>query len=149
MAHLATCGSIEGMGDTSDRGSGEKLSALEGALREALEELGPERVLRAVVDAFPAADTDAVEIDRSHAFRQALHGRVQKVSVSMPEDLIVAVRERTGPGGFSRFVAEATERRLRTESLGDLLAEMDEIYGPVPTELIEQARREWPDYEGD
>jgi hypothetical protein len=130
------------MGDTSDRGSGEKVSALEGALREALEELGPERVLRVVVDAFPAADTDAIEIDTSR-----FHGRVQKVSVSMPEDLTAAIRERAGAGGFSRYVTEAAEQRVRTESLGDLLAEMDEIYGPVPQELLEWAERQWAELE--
>ena len=44
------------------------------------------------------------------------HGRVQKVSVSMPEDLATAIREHIGPGGFSRYVAEAAERRLRQRS---------------------------------
>jgi hypothetical protein len=131
------------MGDTSDRDSGEKLSALEGALREALEVIGPERVLRVIADAFPTAESDAKEIDTSR-----FHGKVQKVSVSMPEDLAVAIRERAGTGGFSRYVTEAAEQRVRTESLGEYLDELDEIYGPVPPELIEQARREWPDYEG-
>ncbi|HEY1703220.1 MAG TPA: hypothetical protein VGG75_26250 [Trebonia sp.] len=132
------------MGDTSDRDSGEKVSALEGALREALEVIGPERVLRVIADAFPVTESDVIEIDTPR-----FHGKVQKVSVSMPEDLTAAIRERAGAGGFSRYVTEAAERRVRTESLGDLLAEMDKIYGPVSPELIEQARREWPDYEGD
>jgi hypothetical protein len=73
------------------------------------------------------------------------HGRVQKVSVSMPEDLATSVRERTGPGGFSRYVTEAVERRFRHDLLGDLLAELDTEFGPVPTELLEWAERQWPD----
>jgi hypothetical protein len=115
------------------------LSVLEDALRAALAAASPERVLRAVRAVFPAEN---VEIDTSR-----FHGRVQKVSVSMPEELTAAIRERTGPGGFSRFVTEAAEQRLRTESLGDLLAEMDEIYGPVPQELLDWAERKWQELE--
>ena len=51
-----------------------------------------------------------IEIDSDRLAR--FHGRVQKVSVSMPEDLATAIRERTGPGGFSRYVTEAVERRF-------------------------------------
>ena len=75
------------------------------------------------------------------------HGRVQKVSVSMPEDLALAIRERTGPGGFSRFVTEAAEKRLRGELLDEYLDELDEIYGTVPPEIMEQVRRQWPDFD--
>jgi hypothetical protein len=121
--------------ETPDRA----LSALEQALREALTAAGPERVLRAVQTVFPK---EPIEIDTSR-----FHGRVRKVSVSMPEELTAAIRERTGPGGFSRFVSEAAERRLRNESLGELLAEMDEIYGPVPQELLDWAERKWQELE--
>jgi hypothetical protein len=120
---------------------GQALSALEQALRGALAAVSPGRVLRMVKDVFPEAP---VEVDTSR-----FHGRVQKVSVSMPEELTAAIRERTGPGGFSRFVTEAAEKRLRNESLGKYLAELDEIHGPVPRELVEQARREWPDHKGE
>jgi hypothetical protein len=65
----------------------------------------------------------------------------------MPEDLAAAIRERAGAGGFSRYVTEAAEQRVRTESLDDLLAEMDEIYGPIPKELHEWADRQWAELE--
>jgi hypothetical protein len=115
------------------------LSVLEGALRAALAAASPEQVLRTVNAVFPKTP---IEVDTSR-----FHGRVRKVSVSMPEELTAAIRERTGPGGFSRFVTEAAEQRLRTESLGDLLAEMDEIYGPVPQELLDWAERKWQELE--
>lgn len=115
------------------------LSVLEDALRAALAAASPEQVLRTVNAVFPKTP---IEMDTSR-----FHGRVQKVSVSMPEELTAAIRERTGPGGFSRFVSEAAEQRLRTESLGDLLAEMDEIYGPVPQELLDWAERKWRELE--
>jgi hypothetical protein len=75
------------------------------------------------------------------------YGRVQKVSVSMPEELSAAVRERTGPGGFSRYVTEAVQERLRQQGLDELSAYLEAKYGPVPEELIQEAMREWPDYE--
>jgi hypothetical protein len=73
--------------------------------------------------------------------------RVRKVSVSMPEELADAVRARTGAGGFSRYVTEAVSREIQHDLLGDLLDEFEAEYGPIPEELIEQARREWPDYD--
>ena len=75
-----------------------------------------------------------------------LHGgKVRKVSVSMPEELAEAVRSRTGAGGFSRYVSEAVEREIRHDLLGDLIDELEAEYGPVPPEIREQTRREWPD----
>jgi hypothetical protein len=118
------------------------LSALEKALRDALATVPPEQVLQRIIVMFPKTP---VEIDSGPASR--FHGRVQKVSVSMPEELTTAIRERTGPGGFSRFVTEAAERQLKSELLRELLDDLEAEFGPVPPELREQAKREWPDYE--
>jgi hypothetical protein len=82
-----------------------------------------------------------VELDGDALGR--FHGRVLKVSVSMPEDLATAIRERTGPGGFSRFVAEAAERQLKSEEFRELLDELEAESGPIPPELEEQVTREW------
>ena len=54
----------------------------------------------------------------------------------MPEDLATAIREHTGPGGFSRFVAEAAERQLQARRFRDLLDELEAECGPVPPELL-------------
>jgi hypothetical protein len=121
--------------------SAQALSALEKAFRDALAVVPLEQVLQQVTVMFPRTH---VEID---AGQERLHSRVQKVSVSMPEELATAIRERTGPGGFSRYISEAAERQLRRDGLRELLDELDAEYGPVPPELLEQARREWPDYE--
>lgn len=42
---------------------------------------------------------------------------------------------------------DAAEQQLRQAQLGELLHELDAEFGPVPAELLEQAAREWPDYE--
>jgi hypothetical protein len=119
------------------------LSALEKALREALSSVPLEHVLHRVMVMFPKAP---VEIDTGELSR--FHGRVQKVSVSMPEDLAAAVRERTGPGGFSRYVTESVEERLRLELMDEYAAELEAALGPLTPEELEEAMREWPDYEG-
>lgn len=118
------------------------LSALEKAFQEALSSVPLEHVLHKLTVMFPKTP---VEIDTDQIAR--FHGRVQKVSVSMPEDLAAAVRERTGPGGFSRYVTEATERRLQHDALGELLDELDVEFGPVSQELLEWAERQWPNHE--
>jgi hypothetical protein len=69
--------------------------------------------------------------------------QIQQVSVFMAEDLATAIREHTGPDGFSRFVAEAAERQLKSEQLRELLDELEAESGPIPPELREQAKQGW------
>lgn len=117
-----------------------KLSTLEDALRQALASLPRDQVVRCVMSTLPA------EVLVSQDAR--LHGgKVRKVSVSMPEELTEAVRARTGAGGFSRYVTDAVQEQIRHDMLGDLIAEFEAKYGPIPYNLIEKAKREWPDYE--
>jgi hypothetical protein len=117
----------------------EALSALEEALRLALATAPRDQVVKAIATALPAE----VLMDQS----VRMHGKVRKVSVSMPEELTEAVRARTGVGGFSRYVTEAVSREISHDLLGELLDEFEAEHGPIPEELVEQARREWPDYD--
>src|SRR6202451_480215 len=121
----------------------EALGALEKAFEEALSQVPHSYVLSQVMAMFPKVmhPKVIVELDRDELGR--FHGRVQKVSVSMPEALPTAIREPTGPGGFSRFVAEAAERQLKSEEFRELLDELEAESGPIPPELEEQAHREW------
>jgi hypothetical protein len=123
------------------------LNALEKAFDEALSQVPLPYVLSRIIAMFPKAMSPqtTIEIDRDQLAR--FHGRVQKVSVSMPEDLATAIRERTGPGGFSRYVTEAVERRFSRDRLGDLLNELDAEFGPVSPEILEWAQRQWPDHD--
>jgi hypothetical protein len=118
------------------------LSALEKALQEALATVPRELVLQQVTVMFPKTP---VEIDTGPGSR--FHGRVQKVSVSMPEELTAAVRARTGPGGFSHYVTEAVAERLRLDLMDEYAAELEAALGPLSPEELEEAMREWPDYE--
>jgi Arc/MetJ-type ribon-helix-helix transcriptional regulator len=118
----------------------EILSALKETLGRALASVPRDQVVKTVVAALP------VEILLEDSGR--LHGsKVRKVSVSMPEELTEAVRARTGAGGFSRYVTDAVEEQIRLDLMDDLIAEFEAEHGPVPEELVEEAMREWPDYE--
>jgi hypothetical protein len=123
------------------------LGALEKAFEETLSQVPLPYVLSRVIAMFPKvmSPKTTVEIDDDQLAR--FHGRVQKVSVSMPEDLATAIRERTGPGGFSRYVTEAVQRRFQHDRLGDLLDELDTEFGSVSPEILEWAQRQWPDHD--
>lgn len=118
------------------------LSALEEAMRQALESYSREQVLDRVVRVLPTGGADPGE-----APKPGLHGKVEKVSVSLPSELIQAIRARTGAGGFSRYVADAVQERIRLDLLGDLSAELEAEYGPIDEEGVREAMKEWPDYE--
>jgi hypothetical protein len=119
------------------------LGALEKAFEEALSQVPPSLVLAQLMAMFPKVMTPKVIVELDADALGRFRGRVQKVSVSMPEDLAVAIREHTGPGGFSRFVAEAAERQLKSEEFRELLDELAVEAGPIPAELEEQVTREW------
>jgi hypothetical protein len=70
-----------------------------------------------------------------------------KVRVDRPEELIASIRARTGRGGFSQYVAQAVERKLRQELLSELVDEFTAEHGPIHDELLQQAAAEWPDYD--
>jgi Arc/MetJ-type ribon-helix-helix transcriptional regulator len=130
--------------DDFEPGSDQQLSALEEALRQALQSYSREQVLDRVVRVLPAANPAP---DRSPA--PGLHGNVQKVSVSMPSELVEAIRAETGTGGFSRYVTDAAQRRFRREQLRKLLDELEAEYGPVDKEGVQEALKEWPDYQSE
>jgi Arc/MetJ-type ribon-helix-helix transcriptional regulator len=72
-------------------------------------------------------------------------GAARKVSVSMPEDLNVAVQQRVGRGKFSQYVTEAVTRQLERDLLAELSASLAAEHGPVPGEYLTEARAAWPD----
>lgn len=128
--------------DRAEPSQSPELSALEQALRRALGAVPRDQIVQCIVSVLPA--TVFVEASaRPHG------GKVRKVSVSMPEELAEAVRARTGSGGFSRYVTDAVEERVRHDLLGELIDELEAIHGPIPQQLLDEARREWPDYEAE
>jgi hypothetical protein len=124
------------------------LSALEEALRRALTTASREQVLSCIAITLPIE----VELEPGSGLHgriqadKALSDKVQKVSVSMPAGMADLIRARTGAGGFSRYVTEAVQERVRLDLLADLSAELESEYGPVDQDQVKQAMREWPDF---
>ena len=55
----------------------------------------------------------------------------EKVSVTLPADLLDEIRGKVGPGNLSRFLTEAAEEKQRHEALDEWLARMDSEHGRV------------------
>jgi hypothetical protein len=124
-----------------DPESATPLSALEQAMRRALQFNSSEQVLERLVAVLP---TTPAEPGRDP--KPGLHGKVEKVSVSLPRELVEAIRARTGAGGFSRYVTDAVQERFHHDQLGGLLDELEAEHGQVPPEIRQQTRRLWPDH---
>jgi Arc/MetJ family transcription regulator len=70
---------------------------------------------------------------------------VTKVSLSLDQDLVAQARALAGARGLSALVNEALRVQLQHERIRRLLAEMDDEYGPVSDQVMEEVRREWPE----
>jgi len=68
---------------------------------------------------------------------------VSKVSLSIEEDVLAEARQRAGRRELSSYVTDALRRQLQHDRLGELLSEMAAESGPVPHELMEEARQLW------
>jgi hypothetical protein len=68
---------------------------------------------------------------------------VAKLSISIPKELERSVRRRVGARGLSHFAARAIRHELEWAQLGDYLAQLESDLGPVPDELLEEAREAW------
>lgn len=67
-----------------------------------------------------------------------------KMSVTVPADVASEVRARAGRGQVSAYVTHALVRQLEHDRLGELVADLEMIHGPVTEEELEAARSEWP-----
>ena len=117
-----------------------EISALEQALRQALEAVPRDQVVKCIFSVLPAT-VFVEDSGRPHG------GKVRKVSVSMPEELAEAVRARTGSGGFSRYVTDAVQEQIRLNLLDELSAQLQAEFGPFDEEGVRQAIRLWTDEE--
>ena len=69
---------------------------------------------------------------------------VEKISVSVPSKVAAEARRVAGPNGLSALVTKSLKRQLeeerRRELMKDWLHDMDELYGPLSEEQIEEGR---------
>jgi Arc/MetJ family transcription regulator len=68
---------------------------------------------------------------------------VSKVSLSLDEEVLTEARDRAGRRELSSYVNEALRRQLQHDRIRDLLAEMELASGPIPDDVMEEARQVW------
>jgi Arc/MetJ family transcription regulator len=68
---------------------------------------------------------------------------VSKVSLSIDEGVLAEARERAGRRELSSYVTDALRQQLQHDRLGELLAQMDAEQGPIPEDVLEEARQLW------
>ncbi|MDX3356391.1 hypothetical protein PV703_24400 [Streptomyces sp. ME01-24h] len=66
----------------------------------------------------------------------------KKYTVTLPEELAEAIRAEVGPGGFSRYVTQAVERRREQDRLGELVDWLESEYGPITEDELTRAEAE-------
>jgi hypothetical protein len=69
--------------------------------------------------------------------------KAQKVSLTLPSDLLEEARAYAPEGNLSAYVAEGLWQRVRSDRLARYLRELDAECGPLTDEELEAARREW------
>lgn len=69
-------------------------------------------------------------------------GHTENVSVSLPADLLLALRERTGKRGLSSYVTEAVRHQLEMDGLTEIVSAQEAEHGPLTEAEIEAAARE-------
>jgi hypothetical protein len=68
----------------------------------------------------------------------------EKVSLTIPAVVMEEVRGRAASGQISAYVTRAVQHQLDRDNLADLLAEMEQVNGPVTEAEIEAALAQWP-----
>jgi len=66
-----------------------------------------------------------------------------RITITVDEDVLNELKSRVGPGEVSSYVVEALRARLQRDPIMEMLDKLDEMYGPLTDEEIEEGRREW------
>lgn len=69
-------------------------------------------------------------------------GRTENVSVSLPADLLSALRERTREQDLSPYISKAVRHQLDMDGLAEIVAAQEAEHGPLTEAEIEAASRE-------
>ena len=69
---------------------------------------------------------------------------MEKVSVTLPTELVEEAKARAGEGGLSRFLADSLEQRIRSLNLLEAVAQFEADYGVLDEATLAQARKWLP-----
>ncbi|MCL2091459.1 MAG: CopG family transcriptional regulator [Micrococcales bacterium] len=65
-------------------------------------------------------------------------GSTSTLSVSLPTDVVDALKVRAGPRGVSAYVTEAVRHKLAMEGLDEIVQDYEATRGPVDQTLVDR-----------
>jgi Arc/MetJ family transcription regulator len=69
---------------------------------------------------------------------------IEKVSLTLEEELVAEARTVAGARGLSGYVNGALRHQLQRDRLAGLLAELEQEHGPIEPHVMEEVRQAWP-----
>jgi len=69
---------------------------------------------------------------------------IEKVSLTLEEELVTEAREVAGTRGLSSYVNRALRHQLQRDRLAGLLSELETEHGPVDPQVMEEVGQAWP-----
>jgi Arc/MetJ-type ribon-helix-helix transcriptional regulator len=69
---------------------------------------------------------------------------MRKVSVTLDGEMVDEARALVGSRGLSSYVNSALRLKLQHDRIGRLLDELESEAGPIPDDVMDEVRREWP-----
>ena len=69
-------------------------------------------------------------------------GSTENISVSIPSELLSALRARTGRRGVSAYITEAVRHQLEMDGLAEIVAEHESEHGALSEQEVDAAARE-------
>jgi Arc/MetJ family transcription regulator len=70
--------------------------------------------------------------------------RAEKVSLTLDEELVAEAREAVGTRKLSSYVNRALRNQLQHDRIAGLLTELEQEYGPIEPQVLEEVRKAWP-----
>lgn len=70
--------------------------------------------------------------------------RAEKVSLTLDEELLAEARRAVGTRKLSSYINRALRNQLQHDRVAGLLAELEQEYGPIEPQVLEEVRQAWP-----
>lgn len=92
--------------------------------------------------AVPAED-DLATADPTEGRIASMAAEKRKVSITLDIEVIERAQEDMDERGFSAYINDVVRYEQKREGMRQFLSMLDEKFGPVPEEILEEARQEW------
>jgi len=68
---------------------------------------------------------------------------MSRITITLDDETLAELRGQAGPGELSAYVLEAIRSRLRVEPIDRLLIRLDDAYGPLTDDELEEGEEWW------